>query len=66
MEERTVLASLVLIVSKSTVESGKFSQLVSLELVLTFGDGCCRLDDVVNQFFGLIDLLFCIGHDQTM
>lgn len=35
----TVLASLVLIVTKGTVESGEFSQLVALELILAFGDG---------------------------
>lgn len=35
----TVLASLVLVVTESTVESGKLTQLVALELVLTFGDG---------------------------
>jgi hypothetical protein len=32
----TVLASLVLVVTESTVQSSKFSKLVSLELVLTF------------------------------
>jgi hypothetical protein len=34
-----VLASLVLVVTKGTVERGEFTQLVSLELVLAFGDG---------------------------
>jgi hypothetical protein len=34
-----VLASLVLVVTKGTVEGGKFTQLVSLELVLALGDG---------------------------
>jgi hypothetical protein len=35
-----VLAGLVLIISESTVERGKLSKLVSLEFVLSFGDGC--------------------------
>jgi hypothetical protein len=34
-----VLASLVLVVTKGTVERGEFTQLVPLELVLAFGDG---------------------------
>jgi hypothetical protein len=34
-----VLASLVLVVTKGTIERGEFTQLVSLELVLAFGDG---------------------------
>jgi hypothetical protein len=33
-----VLASLVLVVSKSTVESGELTELVALEFVLAFGD----------------------------
>ncbi len=32
----TVLASLVFVVSKGTVECGEFSELVTLEFVLTF------------------------------
>lgn len=34
-----VLASLVLVVTESTVESSQLTQLVALELVLTFGNG---------------------------
>lgn len=34
----TVLTSLVLIVTQCTVEGGEFSELVALELVLTFGN----------------------------
>lgn len=34
-----VLTRLVLIVSKGTVEGGKFTELVTLEFVLTFWDG---------------------------
>ena len=34
----TVLASLVLVVSKGTVECSEFSELVTLEFVLTFGN----------------------------
>ena len=34
----TVLASLVLVVAEGTVERGELTQLVALELVLTFGD----------------------------
>ena len=34
----TVLASLVLVVSEGTVEGGEFSELVTLEFVLTFGN----------------------------
>ena len=36
----TVLASLVLIITKGTVKSGEFSQLITLKLVLAFGNGC--------------------------
>lgn len=35
----TVLACLVFVVAQSTVECGEFSELVSLELILTLGDG---------------------------
>lgn len=38
-----VLASLVLVITESTVESSKFTQLVTLQLVLTFWDGCSLL-----------------------
>jgi hypothetical protein len=34
-----ILASLVLVVTKSTVEGGELTQLVALEFVLAFGDG---------------------------
>lgn len=34
-----VLASLVLVVTKSSVECGEFAKLVALELVLAFWDG---------------------------
>jgi hypothetical protein len=34
----TVLTSLVLIITKRTVERGKLSKLISLELILAFGD----------------------------
>jgi hypothetical protein len=36
----TVLASLVFVVSKCTVERGKFTKLIALELVLAFRDRC--------------------------
>ena len=36
----TVLASLVLVVSKGSVESGELTQLVALEFVLAFGYRC--------------------------
>lgn len=35
----TVLASLVLVVTESTVESRQLTELIALELILTFGDG---------------------------
>ena len=35
----TVLAGLVLIVTQRSVERSEFTELVALELVLTFGDG---------------------------
>lgn len=36
----TVLASLVFIVTQSTVQGGKFSKLVTLKLVLSLGNRC--------------------------
>jgi hypothetical protein len=64
-----VLASLVLVVTKGTVERGEFTQLVSLELVLAFGDGgslwkskytsCAELStDVTYSFNDLVNELF--------
>jgi hypothetical protein len=44
----TVLASLVLVVSEGTVEGGEFSELVTLEFVLTFGNRC-SLDMLVKS-----------------
>ncbi len=35
----TILASLILIITKRTVESSKLTELIALQLVLTFGDG---------------------------
>lgn len=62
----TILTSLVLVITKSSVERCKLTELVTLELVLSFGDRCCRLDDIVNELFGFVDLLFCVCHDQAM
>jgi len=62
----TVLASLVLVITESTVESRQLTKLVALELILTFGDGSGSLDNVVNQLLGLVHLLFSLCHDQTV
>lgn len=35
----TILAHLVLIISKSSVESGEFAKLIAFVIVLTFGSG---------------------------
>jgi hypothetical protein len=64
--ELTILASLVLIVSQGTVESSQLTELVPLELVLALGDGGGGFDDVVDKLFGLVDLVFGVGHDQAM
>jgi hypothetical protein len=79
-----VLAGLVFIVTKGTVKRSKFTQLVSLELVLAFGDGgglcrnqyanyvkpkvraAYRLNDLVNELFGLRNLFLGVGHDQAV
>jgi hypothetical protein len=45
----TVLASLVLVVSKGSVESGELTQLVALEFVLAFGYGCSLMQSVSDQ-----------------
>ena len=34
----TVLTSLILIVAEGTIEGGEFAELITLELVLAFGD----------------------------
>lgn len=62
----TILAGLVLVVSKSAVKSSKLSELVSLEVVLTFRNGSGRLDDIVNQLLGLVDLVLGIRHDKAV
>lgn len=36
----TVLTSLILVVTEGTIQRSEFSELVTLELVLAFGDGC--------------------------
>jgi hypothetical protein len=77
-----VLASLILVVSKGTVQGGELTELVALEFILTFGNGgslemisiwesgdrACtyRLDDVVNELLCLVDLLLGVGHDQAV
>jgi hypothetical protein len=43
-----ILASLVLVITKSTIEGGKLAQLVALELVLAFGNGG-SLDSNVSE-----------------
>jgi uncharacterized membrane protein len=62
----TVLASLVLIVTKSTVEGSQLTKLVALEFVLTLRDGCGRLNDVVNKLLGFVHLLLSISHDKAV
>jgi hypothetical protein len=75
----TVLASLILVVSKSTIECCKLTKLVTLELVLAFWDRrslrmlelwlevlqgkTYSLNNVVDQLFRLVDLLLGICHD---
>jgi hypothetical protein len=36
----TVLAGLVLVVAEGAVQGGQFAKLITLELILAFGDGC--------------------------
>jgi len=78
----TVLASLILIVSKSTIECCKLTKLVTLELVLAFWDRrrlrmlelwleslqgkTYSLNDVVDQLLRLVDLLLGVCHDQAV
>jgi hypothetical protein len=62
----TVLAGLVLVVSKGTVERGKLTQLIALKLVLSLGNGRGRFNDVVDQLLGLVDLVLGVGHDETV
>jgi hypothetical protein len=49
-----VLASLVFVITQSSVQGGKLTKLVTLELVLTFGNGC-----------GLMDLLACSQRSEV-
>jgi hypothetical protein len=78
----TVLAGLVLVVTKGTVEGGKLTELVALEFVLAFRDRSSlellvvarkvvrectySLNDVVNELLSLVDLLLGVRHDQAM
>lgn len=78
----TVLTSLVFIISKSTVEGGQLSKLVTLEFVLTFRDRSSlltvrqemstrvnttySLNNIVNELLRLVNLLFGVGHDETV
>jgi hypothetical protein len=62
----TVLTSLVFVVTKGTVKSSQLSELISLELVLTFGDRGSRFNNVVHQLLRLVDLFLGICHDQTV
>jgi hypothetical protein len=62
----TVLAGLILVVAKSTVKSSKLTQLIALELILSFWDGCSGFNNIVDQLLGFVDLLLGICHDQTM
>jgi hypothetical protein len=57
---------LILIITQRTVERRKFSQLVSLEFILSFRyrRGC--FDDVVDECFRLVDFFLGICHDETM
>jgi hypothetical protein len=76
----TVLAGLVFVVSKSTVEGGKLTKLIAFQLVLAFGyrrgldllvtkhmfghgRNTYSLNDVVDEFFCLVDLFLGICHD---
>lgn len=61
-----VLAGLVFVVTKSTVECGKLTKLIALQFVLAFWYGGSSLDDIVDQLFRLVDLLFRVCHDQAV
>ena len=54
----TVLACLVLIVTKSTVESSKFTELIALELILSFGNRGSLPTVSFELFMGWEDLRF--------
>jgi hypothetical protein len=62
----TVLASLVLIVTESTVKGSELTELVALQFVLAFRDGGSRFNDIVHKLLSLVDLFFGIGHNQTV
>jgi hypothetical protein len=78
-----VLARLVLIVAERSVQGSKFTQLITLQLVLALGNrrslgissvspyeckerNTNRLNDIVDQLLRLVDLVLCVGHDQTV
>jgi hypothetical protein len=78
--ELTVLAGLVFIVTQRAVEGREVSQLLPLQLVLAFGDGCglrrlamrdtegqaYRFNDVRNQLLRLVHLFLGVCHDQAV
>jgi hypothetical protein len=52
--------------TECTVQCGKFTQLVSFELVLAFRDRCSRLDNLINHFDTGTEVKLAFGHYQTM
>lgn len=62
----TVLASLIFIVTQGSIESSELTELVTLQFVLALGNGSSGFDDVVDQFLGLVHLVFGVGHDQAV
>jgi len=61
-----VLACLVLVIAKSSVQGGELAQLVPLQLILPFGNRRGRLDDIVDQLLCLVDLVLGVGHDKAV
>lgn len=58
-----ILASLILVIAEGAVKGGKFTELVTLKLILPFRNRRSGFNDVVDQLLGFVDLLLGICHD---
>lgn len=61
-----VFAELILVVAQSTVESGEFTKLIPLVIVLTLGGGSGGFNDLVDEFDAFLDGSFVVGGDDAV
>lgn len=58
-----ILAGSALIITEGPIHDGQLAELVALPLVLVLGCACGSLNDLVDEFLGVVHLFLCVSSD---